>query len=169
MISHGNSHTENVPALSSLQKKGVILLKQRGCNLKQWYWFPDEPERIPRSQKCLHGGNERAGPTGSAGCAAGCPVDKSDGSLQSTRHFLRRQAQQTVKSAAPSWSILCMYLISRGQTPSLKEENPAQFAIPSFNSKPQQPLRATLTPAKVCPDGNVIMGNSSLPEWGWTF
>lgn len=58
-----------------------------GCNLKQWYQFTDKPEHIPHFQKCLHGDNEQAGPTGSASYAAGCPVYKSDDFLQSTKHF----------------------------------------------------------------------------------
>lgn len=58
------------------------------CNLEQWYQFTDKPEHIPHSQKCPHGDNAQAGPTGSASYAADCPVYRSDGSLQSTTQCL---------------------------------------------------------------------------------
>lgn len=57
------------------------------CNPKQWYQFTDKPEHIPHFQKCLRGDNEQADPTDSASCAAGCPICKSDGSLQNTKYF----------------------------------------------------------------------------------
>lgn len=59
-----------------------------GHNFKQQYQFTDKPERIPHFQKCLHGDSEQAGPTGSASCAAGCSVYKSDGSLHSTERVI---------------------------------------------------------------------------------
>lgn len=65
----------------------ILLIKQMGRNLKQWYQFTDKPEHIPHFQKCLRGDNEQADPTDSASYAAGCPVCKSDGSLQSTKYF----------------------------------------------------------------------------------
>lgn len=58
-----------------------------GYNLKQWYQFTDKPEHIPHFQKCLHGDNEQADPTDSASYAAGCPICKSGGSLQSRKYF----------------------------------------------------------------------------------
>lgn len=59
-----------------------------GRNLKQWYQFRDKPEHIPHFQKCPHGDSEQAGPTGSASCAAGCSIYRSDGSLHSTKHVI---------------------------------------------------------------------------------
>lgn len=107
MISHYNHHTQNVPPLSSLQKNGYFANKANGTQLRAVYQFTDKPEHIPHFQKCLHGGNEQAGPTGSASYAAGCPVYKSDGSLQSTKHFFYYISELSKETKTAYSQLLC--------------------------------------------------------------
>lgn len=89
------------PLCQASKKWNYFANKANGTQLRAVYQFTDKPEHIPHFQKCLHGGNEQAGPTGSASYAAGCPVYKSDGSLQSTKHFFyyRSELSKETKTA----------------------------------------------------------------------
>lgn len=128
-----------------------------GSNLKQWYQFTDKPEHIPHFQKCLRGDNEQADPTDSASYAAGCPICKSDGSLQSTKYFFilekcgfwEDRTQHTVNLSAPSL-VNPFYLLHQPRGNSnlqrLKRKSLFKNILQSLVliSKTQEPLRTIL-------------------------
>lgn len=113
-----------------------------------------KPEHIPHFQKCLRGDNEQADPTDSASYAAGCPICKSGGSLQSRKYFFilekcgfwEDKRQHTVNLSAPSMVNPFYLLYQPRGLKRLKKNSLFKNVLqsPVLISKTQEPLRAIL-------------------------